>query len=524
MNLTDSVSAMAISPQRSVRSDKVRVLTSGKAGKILPIAYMPMLREDRVSRGRIRVNFEMAETVKTLMNSINVTVFAHFVPYLAFERFNGLDQLNRSYKGIPETDGGDVIPFINHRNFYTDNQVFNSLGVHAKSGEPINWSPIEAYNCIVNHRLAKRSSKLDVRGENQHLLAPAFWKGNDQTSIVPDFDQAALDGEVILNFADTGLNIKAQTLPGHTDMTPGHHDVVIGADSNLYFHQSENVAANIVAELNAQGIALSLSNIELAKKTAYFAQLRKRYKNLDDDYIIDLLMDAIRVPDAQMAQPVLLDRKSTIFGYSRRYASDYANIEQSVTTGATSVDIDFRTPAMNTGGIIMITAEIVPEQLVERRKDYFLSAATVDDFPSYLRDEADPEKVTVVQNDHMDVEHSNPVGTFGYAPLNFQWKRDHARIGGKFIRRMNDPYVEDRQRFWAVETIDPQLTDDFYLTNEVPHEVFKDTVSDPFEISAIGSVEIVGLTVFGKGLQENAEDYSAVMDAVDTDRIDQEQE
>jgi len=61
----------------------------------------------------------------------------------------------------------------------------------------------------------------------------------------------------------------------------------------------------IFAELESKGIILTLANIEMAKKTAAFAEIRRQMKGLDDDHIIDLLMAGIRVPDVQLAQPIL---------------------------------------------------------------------------------------------------------------------------------------------------------------------------------------------------------------------------
>ena len=99
MRMTEMIPTGPIKVQRSVRRDRGRVLTSADAGKILPIKYIPMLREDAVKRGKVRLNFEMMETAEMLMNGINVHVYAHYVPFLAFDRFNGsMDELNKSYQ------------------------------------------------------------------------------------------------------------------------------------------------------------------------------------------------------------------------------------------------------------------------------------------------------------------------------------------------------------------------------------------------------------------------------------------
>lgn len=536
MNLTDTIKATPIQTDKSIRTEEVRAITSGDAGKSLPLAVFPVLREDRAN-GKLRIKFEMGETAQTLLNAINVTVRVDFVPYLAFERFNGLDQLNRSYSGIPETDGGAVVPFFETVTFRRDAEFWNTLGMHFPEDSEVNSAPVEAYNALINFRRKARSTKLPLRSKTDRTLARAFWKNSAFNNIVPDFDQAMIDGEVDLNLAAMRLPVKGLGIKGSDSASTKTGVSETGEtatrdytgwqtnDSNMDFF-IEQEAGNagfpaIYAELAEKGITLSLSNIEMAKQTAAFAALRKRFAGHDDDYIIDLLMSGVRVPDAQMAQPILLDRKSTLIGYNRRYATDAANLDKSVTTGETYVDLRFRTPALNTGGVILVTAEIVPEQLFERQYDFWLGETNVAKYPEFTRDFLDPEKVDIVPNKFVDVEHSDPDGTFGYAPLNHHWNRNIPRVGGKFYRQLGDPFVEDRQRIWSVETVDPALTEDFYLVNELPKTVFADQNVHSFEITTIGGVQFIGNTVFGKGLQEDTGDYEALMADNDTSRIDQ---
>lgn len=541
MRLTETIPAAPIQVQKSVRPDEIRCLTSGPAGKILPLAYSPLLREDRVSRGRVRVRVEMMETAEMLMNAINVTCYAHFVPFLAFPQFNGMDSFNRAYKGVPEEEGGQPIDFFPLTGWTGNAEIYQTMGLHRAGGAGANHSVKTAYNLIVNHRRKARSAKLPMRDLTDGTLAEAFWKHTNMNHIVPDFDQAMIDGEVQLNFAQTQLPVsgigvsaahsfetKYARETGKTvgteaswsspnDMADEHDFVWVKRDPDNPLHPA------IFAEMQAEGVTLSLSNIELAKKTAAFAKLRSQFSGLDDDHIIDLLMQGVRVPEAQLTQPILLDRKSTIVGYNRRYATDGANLSESVTSGETFVDLSMVTPPMNTGGIVLITCEVVPEQLFERQKDYFLYASSPEDLPNFTRDYLDPEKVAVVQNDHVDVAHTDPSGTFGYAPLNHQWKRAIPRIGGKYLRSdPNAPFDEDRQKIWAAETVDPTLTEDFYLVTDLHTKVFADQESDPFEITTLGRLDIVGNTVFGKGLQEATDDYDKLIDQVDTGRIDQE--
>jgi hypothetical protein len=567
MRMTEMVPSTPITVQRSTRRDRGRVLTSADAGKILPLKYIPMLREDAVKRGRVRVNLEMMETAELLMNGIMVNVMAHYVPMLAFDRFNGsMEELNRSYKG--ETGiGGSVVPYFEKNKYYNtvtgttssisasdvtkidgypahsstwyeDQGVidfYQTMGLHFQ-GSDFNTTPVESYNAIVNHRRKARSASLPLRNGFDHRLAEAFWL-LDNNHIVPDFDQKLIDGEVALNgltfeapikskemiWGTAGTHFNAQTdqnaaASGVIFRTPGQDEY---ADYDA--DDDEWTFSDIWAELTSGGNAtMSLADIDQAKKTAAFAKLRSMYDGIDDEYVIDMLMEGIRVPEETMKQPILLAKQQTMIGYNQRYATDAANLDTSVTNGYASVDLNIRTPQMNTGGVIMITAEIVPEQMWERKKDYFLYETNPDNLPNYLRDVLDPEQVSVVKNDHLDVNHSTPNGTFGYAPLNHEWMRDMVNVGGKYYRPADDAFDEDRAKIWTVETTDPTLSSDFYLVDSLHKKVFSDQVADAFEITCISDLEITGNTVFGERLLEAdaTSDYQAITDLVDSTRID----
>lgn len=528
MKLREMIPANPVAVQKSKRMDEVIALTSAPAGKVLPLAVIPMLREDSFS-GMFRISAEMMETAETLLNSVHFTVMAHYVPPLAYDRFRDMGQVNRSYMGEPETEGGAAIPYFSEIAFDRDAPFWRTMGAHAAQGETVNATYVEAYNAVVNYRRKARSSKLPLRTALDTTLAPAFWKQTAFGHIKPDFEQAFIDGEVELQIAGDGKLTSTKYFNTASSVTrdfpypvtssfkpvPSGASPTIGADKYIW--------DDLVVELAASGTKLSLANLELAKKTAAFARIRENYSGLDDDHIIDLLMQGIRVNEAELKNPVLLAKQETIFGYQKRYATDAANLAQSATNGAASVDLMVRAPAMQMGGVVIITAEIVPDQLHERQLDKFLYTTDPATLPRFDRDWLDPEKVEVVPNKQVDILHSTPDGTFGYAPLNHNWKRRIPRIGGKFYRpTVDQAFDEDRQRIWAVETIDPQLTEDFWLCNNFHQKVFADTVSDPFEIVTVGAAELTGNTVFGGGLLEQTGDYEAVDAIVDKTRINQE--
>ncbi|TIX14743.1 MAG: hypothetical protein E5V46_07695 [Mesorhizobium sp.] len=539
------MSTQPIVAERSNRIHTVRGITSLPAGKMVPIAAVPLLREDAVRSGRMRFSFEMMETAEILMNAVYVSVKAYLVPWSAFDRFDSIDAVNRAYEGVEQYAGGPVQPFVQRETFNsaTADDIKVYLGLHAKTGDTVTLAYHEAYNQIWNFRAKNRSPDLALRALTAKNLAPAFWRHEQFRHIVPNFDQALVDGQVALNVVNTQLPVKgigiltganvtvtnkAVTETGGT--TPTYANAWDTAVGRLYTKASAvNGVPQIFAEMAANGITVSLSNIELAKKTAAFAQLRTQYNELDDDYLINMLMDGLSIPEQAMRQPILLGEETTIFGMSKRYASDAANLTESVVNGATQIEMSVATPRIACGGIIMVVAEITPEQLFERQADPLyhypvvpgVNQHTGANFPHYLRDTLDPEKVEAVPNRYMDVQHATPTGVFGYAPLNYRWNVNTPRIGGKFYRPgPTDPFDEDRQRLWAVETVNPTLGTDFYLCTNMNTSVFVVTTQDPFEAVTQGDLLIEGNTVFGAPLKESVDDYAKVLTHAPQPRID----
>lgn len=532
---------------RTMRRHSARGITSLPAGKMVPLAAFPLLREDAVRSGRLRFSFEMMETAEVLMNAINVRVMAYLVPFLALERFNGsMDQLNLSYQGKPPLEGEAVVPFIETAAFgaHGANAVYKYLGLHGRETQLVNTAYLEAYNAIWNFRAENRSPDLSLRTRLQTTLAPAFWSHEQFRHIVPDFDQAAIDGEVPLNVVNEQLALSAATVPvtgtggyptfqtdadaqprAMRDGTGG--DVILDGDpsggpNELKWSATALRAdlAGVYAELAQNGITVSLSNIELARKTQAFAILRQKY-NAHEDWVINMLMDGISIPEQAFKQPMLLADKRTVFGMGKRYATDSGNLTESVVSGFTGLDVSLQVPRIGTGGVIMVVAEITPDQLFERQEDPFLMTTDVESLPQYLRDTLDPEKVDVVKNGRIDTDHDTPDGTFGYEPLNARWNVEVPRVGGRFYRPEVDAgFDEDRQRIWAVETANPTLSTDFYLCTTMHTKPFVVTNQDPFEVVTQGDLFIEGNTQFGGHLVEATDDYEKVLAVAPQERVD----
>lgn len=536
MNL-NRMSTRPIDTPRSLRRHGVRALTSMPAGRVVPIAAVPLLREDAVRRGTMQFKFEMSETAEVLMNSVHVDVKAYLVPWLAFERFGGsMDILNRSYMGQPPMTGEALIPFVETHALgaHGSKPIYKYLGLHGKSTDLVNTMYAESYNLIQNFRAANRSPNIPKRARLDTSLAPAFWKHSNFAHIVPDWDDAAMDGHVALNVVNAKLPVKGiaavpsvafTTAPVNNKDSTGA--VVTGSNwapssSNPFHYQGNNTTKvpDIFAEMQQNGITISLASIEQAKKTQAYARIREQYAEHSEEWIIDMLMSGLSVPDQALKQPMLLAESSNIFGMNKRYSTDAAALTASAVNGFSMAEMTIRVPRLATGGVIMVIAEVVPEQLWERQKDPFFHLQNVAALPDWLRDDLDTQKVVEVRNDFVDTDHATPAGIFGYAPLGHEWSNVRYNVGGKFFRpTTNTVEDEERQRIWASETVNPALSADFYLCNTIHQKPFLDQVADPFEAVAVGEFAIEGNTVLGPLLVEAMNNYQAVMDKAPTDQI-----
>ena len=380
----------------------------------------------------------------------------YFVPYLAFDQINGsIDELNRSYSKENGIAGSPVSFFEKNKYYYNGSTVvtdstptdmdtgdngratfYGTMGLHHGVAD-MNSSYVQAYNAVVNHRRKARSTSLAVRNEFEHDLAEAFWPNEGNSHIMADFDQKLIDGEVALNALTFKAPLRSQSQGGfdsnNTDMR--------SPQGNEYANIGSGPAANGVnqatvyefqdvwAELTQGGNAtMSLADIEQARKTAAFAKLRASYDGIDDEYIIDLLMQGITVPTEVMKQPMLIGSQTGMFGFSQRFATDSGNLDDTAINGFVSMGYRVRAPRTSIGGICMTLLEIAPERVWERKKDYFLYTTDTDNLPNALRDSLDPEKVAVVKKNHLDVNHSTPDATLGYAPLNHEYNRDQINV------------------------------------------------------------------------------------------------
>lgn len=542
---TGAANLQPIQYQRTLRPHIVRGATHIDAGEVAPIAFLPVLRGDG-GAGSLRIPVGMEETVERLYNSVHFRAKATFVPFTASERFDGRDDFERAWAEEPDGDGVVKPLFDIDTRIGTakNDELYRRAGLHAVTDEPVNRWYKEAYELMIN--ADRRRSSPDFADKKWSItshepIAPCFWAKSVTDMMVPHFDDARIDGAIPLQIVQAKMPVRGigkqngvfQT--GDVEVNEAGGNVVtydnsqyVGVDggTNRYFRVSEDPDnpgfPNIYAEMQNDGITISLSNIELAKKTAAFAKLRANM-DVEEDYLLDLLCQGLRIPQQHEKEPIVLSTKSSIIGLSTRFATDNGNLDKSVTTGMSFVDLPVRMPPTDIGGVIIITAEIVPDQLFERMEDPFLAVTKASDMPNTMRDLLDPQKVDLVPNRRIDVAHSAPDGQFAFEPLNNKWRYNSARLGGRFYRP--DPSAdlhEERNHFWTPEAIDPAYHEDFLLATDLPTEVFADTDPDylPFTVQCLGTVNFLGNTQFGGQLQEASGEYDEILSQVDTARLD----
>ena len=541
--------------QKTSRKDSAAVMTSGRAGKVVPVDYIPVLRGDSMS-GKFTVDINLAEMPKPLLNGVTANVQAWFVPKAAFPQFSGYDEFLHSYQGadIKALGSADRTP----PSFFTvaqgipdigalrNSEIYQSMGVHTDESSWVNTDLIDAYNLVYNFRLASHSSRLSRRNYfaedylSSTSLARAFWPSSRFSRVVPDYERALVVGALDLDVTAGRLPIEGLWAGGTSSGSAGKvtSDGTTGIDDwkGSEVGAPESASEYRVAHLRGEGgdairtlfadmqgsqIGISLADIDKARTTQSFAKLRTAYAGNDatgfdnDDAIIAELMQGFAVPQDHFKRPWLLDSRRVPFGFVERHATDAANLDASVSQGMTSVQLSLNLPVQDTGGVVMITVEIVPERFEERQQDTWTYITQPSNLPDALRDVQRVEPVDIVQNRRLDVAHTNPNGVYGFEPMNDQWNRNFTRLGGEFWQA--DPaagYKEARAAIWQMQIQDPTFTDTHFLCpNNFPHDVFSDTLGDAFECVARHDCTLVGLTQFGDVLAENNDDYAAIENA-----------
>lgn len=537
-------STTPVSFNKSVRSEQGVLMSSGRAGIVIPVAYWPLLRGDSCS-GRVSVDFSLAEMPRPLLNAVMLNVQAWFVQKNIHPQFNGTDEFLHSYTGEPikALGAADRDPpqyFLATPPAAVQNSdFFKTLGIHVAT-DNVQTDLIDAFNVIYNFRLAAHSSKLPRRkyfseDAAEALSFPrAFWPSGRFARIVPDYERALVVGALDLDVYAGRIPV-TNLLRSTTNVAdpPYYKTDERNSDGSSIAYTPVGVMKNLVVDLSGaaadagplvfsemadQTVTTSLADIDKARTTQAFAKLRTAYAGNDptgfgsDETILAHLMQGLQVPADMLKRPWLLDSARVPFGFNERFSTDAAELDTSVTTGATSVSLNINVPQTEYGGVVIITAEVLPERLDERQADEWLYTLTPDALPNALRDIQNPEPVDFVTNRRIDAKHTQPAGLYGYEPMNDKWNRSFTRLGGAFYQPTpGTPVTEQRSGIWQADVVDPTFTDDHWLAPApFPHYVFADTQAPAFEFVCRHSCKIVGLTQIGDPLSENNDDWAAV--------------
>lgn len=541
--------------KKSVRKDGAVLMTSARAGVVAPVAYIPILPGDTAS-GRVGIDVALKEMPKPLLNAVHANVQAWFVPKSAHPQFSGRDELMHSMTGDPIKSLGSADrtpppyfqPTVVDPTVVTNSDMFTTLGLHVAAGNAINTDLIDAFNLIYNFRLAAHSSRLARRpywSENANVattLPAAFWPSSRLNRVVPDYERALVVGAL-------DLDVTAGRLPisgiGKLEIQPNAISLMnnvsvfqtkatgSGGEKKTYAKAMQFTDANednyamrtdgtgmpdLWAEMQSTTVGITLADIDKARTTQAFAKLRTAYAGNDatgfdnDDTIVALLMQGIKVPEDQFKRPWLLDSRRVPVGFAERFATDAANLDASVTVGRASASLSLNVPETETGGVIIVTVEVLPERVDERMADEWLHCLKFDDLPNALRDVQRVEPVDLVANRRIDAKHTNSAGLYGYEPMNDKWNRDFTRLGGDFYSPTPGAgWTENRSNIWQTEIVNPTFSSTHYLAPQpFPHDVFADETADAFECVCRHNVTIVGLTQIGDVLAEAGDDYAAI--------------
>ena len=540
---------------KTTRKDASVLMSSARAGVVVPAGFVPLLPGDSAS-GRVGVDIQLKEMPKPLLNAVHANVQAWFVPKSAHPKFSGRDELHHAFTGdvikalgAPDRTPPAYFTVMSGAGMGTaaSSPMFKTLGLHVAAGGGINTDLIDAFQLVYNFRLAAHSSRLSRRKYAAEdivaatKLPPAFWPSSRFSRVVPDYERALVVGALDLDVTAgrlpvVGLGlapVNAATQPGPynymdyegTKTAGAHWRVGEGvANTHLVIEKAATgLRTKIFAEMANTAVTTSLADIDKARTTQAFAKLRTAYAGNDttgfdsDDTLVSMLMQGLDVGEDEFSRPWLLDSQRVPVGFAERFATDAANLDQSVTLGRASAVLSLNVPVQDVGGVIVFTIEVLPERVDERMSDEWLQTNTVDQLPNALRDVQRTEPVDLVFNRRLDAKHSAPNQIYGYEPMNDRWNRDTTRLGGDFY--MPTPgggWTENRSAIWQTEIVNPTFTGTHYLApSPFPHDVFSDTTADAFEFVCRHTVAITGLTQIGDILVENSGEYEAVQNLLD---------
>ena len=355
--------------EASMRPDNQVIMTSGRAGVVVPLGYIPILPGESLS-GRIGVDIKLAEMPKPLLNGVVANVQAWALSRSAFPQFPGRDELNHAMSGevIKSLGSADRAPPA----YYTEisgaalttaaaSAFFRTLGLHIPNGSKINSDLIDAFNLIYNFRLAAHSSRLTRRKYASEDIAeatslpPAFWPSGRFAHVVPDYEQALIQGSLDLDVLAGRLPIDGigiNTTVGASDANTNNRFVGQSGPGSKVFGSSVNAsvaagvrirtaavggdatkpAPDVWADMVGSVVGITLNDIDKARITQAYAKLHAAYAGNDatgfdnETTLVALLMQGID-PGAENFKRPWLDSKRVPVGFAERFATDADNLD-----------------------------------------------------------------------------------------------------------------------------------------------------------------------------------------------------
>ena len=547
----------------SLRKDAVTIKSSGYVGRVIYAGYAPLLPGDSAS-GKFGIDLQLAEMPKPLQTAVWAKVHAWCVPKQSMPQFsNSADVAHSMYgttaiKALGQPDRTPAPYFISLSGAaivtVAGSEMFRTLGLHVNAGMTINSDVIDAFVHVYNFRLSAYSKVLPKRPYALEDLAqactfpPAPWPSVKRASMVPDYDQSILMGAFDLDFQAGTLNVTAinkdvvvktvaknnarlrkvadNAMSVAETVNAGGANTLLGsaANGNLYLDPLgawQVVLNDLTVALAGKSAKVTLADIDKARTTKSMAQLATAYAGHDfsgydqSDAYVAMLLQGVRVGDWEDRRPYLVGSATVPVNFVERFATDAANLDDSVTTGHASALINVNVPRLDAGGMVVFTVEVCPERLDERMADPFLEAVHVDHLPNALRDIQRPEPVDLVLNKRIDVKHSAPDGLYAYEPMNAKWQREFTRLGGVFYQATPGAgWSENRAAIWSPEIVNPAFTSLHYLAPyPFPQDVFSVPSAPGFEFTARHDLVINGITQIGDILPENNGELAHVQNA-----------
>lgn len=509
---------------RQHRPVTVRTFTTFDPGLRVPVVGFGLLQGDSAS-GRLNVAVEMHETHEVLFNRMFARFSAWFIPGPANNRFmRNMSFYERSAEGVAKTDedGDTVIPFIEtHTMPATVPPIYRAMGIAAKTGTALSTCYIEGYNQVVNYVNRNLSKSIEDREVDDTTLAPAVWGASTFSEIVPNFDAGMIAGDTPLTVASANLPVQIDASGAGTTLQlklanasePNVYSAINASGTNAATTAGgSNPAGALYAKLSDNGITVSLANIDQARQLKDWAKMREAYEGHKDPYIIDRLMGGLEISNQAWFFPMLLDQKMVEIKQMARNATDGPNLETHVANGMAVTSLGINVPPNPYGGVVLVIAEAIPEQLYERQPDPYLTTIDKAKLPQYDNDFLNPNPVVEVLNKEIDVDHDTPDVRFGYARRNWQWAQNPTRVGGDMYAPNADAATtNERMVIYPTDVENPSLTAEFYLSTTLGKQVFVDEDKQPFRIGIGGTIDVMGLTIIGE-VHESEANYDAVRD------------